>query len=194
MRPRLLGLFFLIPFCLSLASCARRETLTATDDIADYYAKLESASTQATVTADFGDRVIDFTLRYDYLRDGVSTVEILSPEEVRGIKATIEAGRTELTYDGLILETGPLPGTGLTPADALHAMLRVWGSGYAASTGPETLDGVSCIHVTYKSTVSGVDIQQDAWFDSDTFKPLRAETLAGGRRVITCVFDTFNFG
>ncbi|MDR3207888.1 MAG: hypothetical protein LBT60_06095 [Oscillospiraceae bacterium] len=194
MKRRLLGLLLMLPFCLLWASCHRQETVTATNDVAALYAALESATTQATLSADFGDRVIEFTLRYDFVRDGVSTVEILAPEEVRGIKATIEAGRTELIYDGLILETGSLPGTGLTPADALPAMFRAWGSGYAASTGRETLDGEACLHVVYKSTVGGVEIEQNAWFAADTFKPLKAETMAGGRRVIACVFDTFTFG
>ena len=92
-----------------------------------------------------------------------------------------------------MLDTGPLPDTGLTPVDALPVMLTTWQSAYVSSVGQEKLDDAPCFHVVYKSTVSGVEIQQDAWFAADTYKPLRAETFSGGTRVIECVFDTVTF-
>ncbi|MDR2671088.1 MAG: hypothetical protein LBC26_05145, partial [Oscillospiraceae bacterium] len=134
-----------------------------------------------------------FTLRFDYDRDGESVVEILAPEEVRGVRATIAAGETALSYDDLILETGPLPGTGLTPVDALPVMLKTWGEGYVASTGREKLDGVACLLMVYKSTAAGVEVEQRVWFEKETSKPVRAETYAANVRVIDCVFETFSF-
>lgn len=191
MRHRSLVCVLMITLCLG--SCARTEVADTTAQIADFYAGLEHAVMQVTMKADFGDRAIPFVLQYAFVRDGDSTVEILAPEEVRGVKAVIAAGQSRLTYEDLILETGPLSGAGLTPVEALPAMLNAWQSAYVSSAGQEKLDDSPCIHVVYKSTVSGVEIQQDAWFAADSFKPLKAETLAGGIRVIECVFDTVTF-
>ena len=185
--------FCVLMILLCLASCSRRETMDEAGEIADFYAELTQANMQVTLSADFGDRVSVFVLKYTFFEDAASTVEILEPEEVRGVKAVIEAGQSKLEYDGLILETGPLPGTGLTPMDALPVMLNTWRSGYVFSVGSEKLDGEACLHVVYKATVSGVEIQQDAWFDASTYKPIKAETAADGVRVIDCVFDTVKF-
>lgn len=194
MRRRLLFCVLMTVLCLFFASCGRQKTIDDAERIAKLYAELENASMQATIQADFGDRVSVFTLRFDYARDAVSTIEILAPEEVKGIKATIEAGQTELAYDGLMLETGPLPGTGLTPVDALPVIVQTWGHGYMSSTGVEKIDGVSYVRIVYKSTVSGVEVEHSAWFDQRTYQPLKAETMANGARVITCTFDTFTMG
>ena len=192
MRHRAIACVLLITFCLT--ACGRQKTMDAAAEIAAFYAGLNNAEMQVTLRADFGDRVSEFVLKYTFAEEGPSTVEVLEPEEVRGVKAVIEAGQSQLVFDGLMLETGPLPGTGLTPMDALPVMLNTWRAGYVSSSGWEKLDGAECFHVVYKSTVSGVEIQQDAWFAADSFKPLKAETMSGGVRVIECVFDTVTFG
>lgn len=184
----------MILFCLLLTACGRQKTLEAAEAIGKLYAELDSASMQVALEADFGDRVSAFSLQYQYSSEGRSTVEILAPEEVRGVKAHIEAGQTELVFDGLILETGPLPGTGLTPVDALPVMLRTWGHGYVDSTGQETIEDNSCVRVVYKSTVAGTQIEHNVWFSADTYKPVKAEILSDGVRIISCVFETFSMG
>ncbi|MDR0382344.1 MAG: hypothetical protein LBH86_10190 [Oscillospiraceae bacterium] len=175
------------------AACGRSGAIDDAEAARTLYAGLRHCSLQAVLTADFGDAVNEFTLQFDYDRDGESAVEILAPEEVRGVRATIAEGETTLSYDGLILETGPLPGTGLTPMDALPVMLKTWGEGYVASTGREKLDDVACLLVVYKSTAAGVEVEQRVWFETETYKPVRAETYAAGTRVIDCVFEKFSF-
>jgi outer membrane lipoprotein-sorting protein len=183
---------FVLAVC-PLAACGRSVAIDDAEAVRALYADLRRCSLQAALTADFGDAVSEFTLRFDYNREGESAVEILAPEEVRGVRATIGAGETTLSYDGLILETGPLPGTGLTPVDALPVMLKTWGEGYVSSTGREKLDGVACLLVVYKSTAAGVEVEQRVWFETETYKPVRAETYAANARVIACAFEKFSF-
>lgn len=184
----------MIPLCLVLTSCKRQSTMDASEKIRGLYAEMQSCSLQTVLKADFGDRVNEFTLQYDFSREGRSAVEILAPEEVRGVRATIEAGQTELSFDGVILETGPLPGTGLTPVDALPVMLKAWGEGYVSSVGHEKIDGVECVLIVCKSTVSGVETEYRSWFDAEDYKPVKAEVMADGVRVIECEFEKFSFG
>ena len=87
---------------------------------ADFLDRTGCAGTM-TVTADYGQRVYEYTVTFSGSEtDGLSLV-ITAPEEAAGITATIAQGQTFLTFDGVQLETGPLNEDGLSPLDVrLH--------------------------------------------------------------------------
>ncbi len=182
-------------FCLGLLSAcsSSADAPQEAEAFRAFISEKSSATMEAVVSADYGDRVYDFTLRYDYLRDGKSTIEIMEPEPVRGIRATIEAGQTQLEYDGMILDTGALPGTGLSPVDVLPTMLKTWSEGYLDSAGKESLDGRDVLHFVFTSTVSEVSIEQHVWVEQESFTPVRAEMMADGTRVLSVLFSQVVF-
>ena len=80
-------------------------------------------SAQVEVTADYGQRVYQYGLKASW--DGEETVLTLTePETVAGISARLKEGESLLEYDGLILETGPLDGEGLTAVSAVPALME----------------------------------------------------------------------
>lgn len=79
-------------------------------------------SLTAQVQADFGETVEEYTLDYSY--DGeIWTVLVREPEFVSGITARIGEDASELEYDGAILTTGDLTGSGIVP---ISAVPMVW--------------------------------------------------------------------
>lgn len=178
--------FIALIFCLSACS---NKALTGADLVREKYKSIEACKLSADITADFGERIGEYSITYELKgEEGIITIE--KPVEIAGITATINADGSSLSYDGLILETGKLAGTALTPIDAVPTMLNTWAAGYMTDAGTEKLKGVKCYHLTYRSTIEETEVEQHAWFDMETLKPLRAETLVDGRRVISCEFTS----
>ena len=183
--------------CLSLLIChtactpANHEAVAG--DIAQFYTKMTNGRLDAEVLANFSDRVQDFTLRYTYRQVGNSEIEILAPEDIAGITATIQAGQSALVFDGVVLETGPLPGTGLTPVDLLPALMAAWQNGHMSALGEDVTEESNAFHLTYRSTVEGVAIEKHTWFKKQTYKPIKAEVLADGLCVLSAVFIAVEF-
>lgn len=170
-----------------LTSCGTKATENSAERIREKYKDLESIKLSADITADFGDRVGTYSITYE-LSGGTGVITIEKPAEIAGITAKITAGSSTLEYDGLILETGKLAGTALTPIDAVPTMLDTWAGGYMTDMGTERRDGVKCIRLTYSQTIDESAVEQQAWFDAETLAPVRAETLIDGKLVITCEF------
>lgn len=186
----------LIPVLLTACGGQNGAKSDEADAVRARFTEKTACSMQAEVTADYGDKVYEYTLKYSRAEDGTGTIEVLAPSEVAGIKATVREESLALEYDGASLETGKLSGDGLTPMDALPSMLRSWREAAVSQTGQETLDGKKTLRIAYR--ISGANegtetVEQVAWFDPDTCAPVQAETLVDGAAVIRCTFTEFKF-
>ena len=161
-----------------------------TSDIQARYAGLKEFTATVDIAADYGDRVSHYTVVYEQTSPGEASISIERPSEIAGMTAHIKGGGSELHYDGLILETGPLAGTALTPIDAVPAMLAAWAVSRASDFSSTQYNGVKCWQLTFLSSAGENTIEQTAWFSADTLKPIRAETSADGRLVIACDFTS----
>ncbi|MDR1588703.1 MAG: hypothetical protein LBS51_00735 [Oscillospiraceae bacterium] len=172
---------------LFAASCSERakpETLEA--GIKDVFRGAESVETTADITADYGDGVFSFSVKYTGSAD-MGTVEILEPERIAGITARVVFPECSLEYDGLSLEAGALTGDGLSPVQALPALLGQWTDGYAELMSFELLDGIDALAVETRITE---DSSQRTWFDAETLLPMRSEIYGDGRMVIVCEIES----
>ncbi|MCL1820415.1 MAG: hypothetical protein FWG36_07160 [Oscillospiraceae bacterium] len=175
--------------CIFLTACGLGGAQDAAELVREKYESGE-LKLAADIMADFGDRVSTYSVTYERDEQGNGLITILRPAEIAGITATItEDGGGTLEYDGLILETGKLAGTALTPIDAIPSMLSAWSNGYMSEAGTERWEGVKCYRLTYSQTVDNAVVEQQAWFDVETLAPIRGETLVDGRLVITCEFS-----
>ena len=103
---------------------------------------------QAQIRADYGQRVYDFRLSYQGDgRDG--TVTIIEPESVSGAQLEIEDGESSLSYDGARVYTGQLLPDGLSPADALPAMISAFREGMASQVSSEDWEGTGCVMAVF---------------------------------------------
>lgn len=159
---------------------------------ADFLDRTGCAGTME-VTADYGQRVYQYTVTFSgNEKDGLSLV-ITAPEEVAGITATIAQGQTFLTFDGVQLETGPLNETGLSPLDALPAFLTAMESGYIAETGTELLGEAEALRLCCREPerAPGQGLETLLWFDKTNQTLLQGELRQDGATVIRCTFSEF---
>ena len=98
--------------CLLLAAllggCSKTES---ENDLAlqlrsDFLA-MDGCSGTMDVTADYGQRVYEYTVSFSSTQKDGMTLVITAPEEVAGITATVENGQTFLKFDGVQLEYLP---------------------------------------------------------------------------------------
>lgn len=159
---------------------------------ADFLDRTGCAGTMA-VTADYGQRVYQYTVTFSGdEKDGLSLV-ITAPEEAAGITATIAQGQTFLTFDGVQLETGPLNEDGLSPLDALPAFLTAMESGYIAETGTELMGETETLRLCCRNPgqTPGEGVETLLWFDKADQTLLQGELRQDGATVIRCEFSDF---
>ena len=181
--------------CLCLCGCVGEQ---GDNDLtlqlrADFLSRTGCSGTM-DLTADYGQRVYEYTVDFSETeKDGLSMV-ITAPEEVAGITARITDGQTALEYDGLQLETGPLNSDGLSPMDALSAFFTAMESGYIAETGSEMLGETEVLRICCRDPEldPGQGLETVLWFDKAQKTLLRGEVRSDGSTVIQCEFSAFN--
>ncbi len=174
-----------------LTACGQKEG-ESSEDIRDYYRSLEHIEMTVTQRTDFGDRVLDFEVLYKWQKDGACTIETLSPQAIRGLTATLRDDGATLAFDQTIVELGALPGTGLSPLEALPLMIGQWSDGYVSSSGREKLAEQPCLRYTYKTTWNETALEQTVWFAQDSRAPVLAELAADGQVIVRCTFSGVN--
>jgi len=148
--------------------------------------ELFQTSTQhfsAHITADYGDHVHKFTLRYNA---EASTLEVLAPEIIAGITIAVSESGTVLHFDGAELDTGPLTADGLSPLAALPTIVNQWKEGHITNSHYETFHGTETVVMT---TAISDRVQHMTWFNRETGLPIKAELLQDGALVLTVTFE-----
>ena len=89
---------------LPLLLCACGGENTENDLVLDLRSDFQTMDTwagQMDVTADYGQRVYEYTVSFTGSREEGTVLTILAPEEAAGITAEAKEGRTWLDYDGV---------------------------------------------------------------------------------------------
>jgi outer membrane lipoprotein-sorting protein len=159
------------------------------EKVREHYMSMGDAVYTATLRTDFGDRVLDFDVEYTRPAGGGGKIVVLAPELIAGIEAGIGADGVSLSYDGLMLELGALPGTGLSPMESLPFIVSQWSAGYVTQTGEEKRAGRSLITVTTRRTENGSVMEVRSWFDGETLKPVTSELSVDGFLTVTAIFE-----
>ena len=137
----------------------------------------------AELTADYGDRVHHFTLRFD---SAARTLEVLAPEIIAGIIIEVSESGTILYFEGAELNTGPLTQDGLSPLAALPTIVFAWKEGLITGVHYENFQGIRAVVMT---TSISDQVEHMTWFDAETGIPIRAEILSDGFAVIRVAFE-----
>ena len=174
--------------CLLLAAllggCSKTES---ENDLAlqlrsDFLA-MDGCSGTMDVTADYGQRVYEYTVSFSSTQKDGMTLVITAPEEVAGITATVENGQTFLKFDGVQL----------SPLDALPAFIAAMQSGYIAETGSEMLGETETLRLCCREPEkpAGEGLETVLWFDKAQKTLLRGELRSDGTTVVRCEFSAF---
>ena len=187
------ALFFalMIPLCMALVGCGgEMDQVEQTEELQLRFQNLSAAQVEADLTCHYGEEVRTYTLRCTYTPEQ-SRVEVLAPETLAGIAATLTGENLTVEYDGIMLDAGIYSGTDISPMWAVPSILRAMGEGYPLEYGQEELDGVDCLRCTFETTDdAGGKRYYAVWFGEDGI-PLRGEIALDEMVVYTAVFTQF---
>lgn len=173
-------LLFLLTSC---SSVNRGETLAL--DIRTALLQASKLQLTTSVTADYGERVYDFTFNYTGNANG-GIIEIISPDQVAGLKAEVSVSGDTIEYDGAALDTGAVTRDGLSPVQAVPVLISQWQSGYISGYSFEKLADAETLAVNTKISET---VSERTWFDTKTLQPIRSELYDGNKMVIACRFE-----
>ena len=189
-------LLFCVPMMiLLLAACgggtaggSEEETLALA--IRGEYLEMTSCAATAEITADYGQRVYQYTMSVEASEEETALV-ITAPETVVGITARLKGKDSLLEYDGIAVETGPMDQQGLTPVSAVPALLEETRSGYMRACALEEDGTLLRMDCGDPEGEPGKGVETTLWFDADTHALARGEIRVDGFRAILCEFTQF---
>ena len=146
----------------------------------------ESCSFEAEITADYGDAIQEFALACEGRSDGTLGFEVLEPESISGITGRFSSDGGVLTFDDVALEFPLLADGQVTPVSGPWILLKTLLGGYLSGCTMEE----DLLHLTVMDSYQEDALQLEIWLDPED-KPVMAEILYGGRRIITMQVEDF---
>ena len=183
-----------------LTGCSRGDLTTAraAEELAlairTEFLAMRACVASVDITADYGQRVYEYSMKVSWHRDGETELTVTAPEMIAGITARIRDGSSCLEFDGVSLETGRLSGTGLSPIEVVPAVLEYIGAGYIGACDFETVNDQKLLWFVCRDPECqpGTGIEAAFWFDPVSHALRQAEVLSDGYCVVRCVFREFS--
>lgn len=145
-----------------------------------------SASFEAEITADYGDKLFTFLLDCRSDPEGNLSFEVREPESIAGISGSITGTKGKMTFDGTALAFPMLADGLLAPVTAPWVFLKTLRTGYLSSAGMEGELLRLCMDDSYQEDALHVDV----WVDGENV-PQRAEILHEGRKYLSLAIHAF---
>lgn len=181
---------------LLLAGCGAAEEDGAEElalTIRGEYLAMDSCAAQASITADYGQRVYQYELAVSVTEEE-TTLALTAPDTVAGLTARLSGEENLLEFDGVSVETGPLDSSGLSPVSAVPALLEAARSGYITACTLEEDGTLLRVDCGDPALSPGEGTETSLWFDAATHALTKAEISVDGFRVILCDFKGFTAG
>jgi hypothetical protein len=145
----------------------------------------EGVTAVSKVRAETEEATEEYEMSFTQTGEG-AVVEVLGPEELKGIKATLGGDPMTVEYQGVILETGGLGSDDLTPITALPMIVEAMKGWHIENVWGETVNDsktlAAKIFATDRSDLT-------VWLDYETMTPLYAEITLDGYTVIFCTIE-----
>lgn len=141
----------------------------------------------ATVTADYGKEIYQFSMDCESDKDGNVTFAVTTPETIQGITGKITNDGGAITFDDTVLAFQMLADGQITPVSAPWLLIKTLRSGYL--NGCSDAEKGICISIddSYAEQALHLEIvTQDAC-------PVSAEIYWQGRRVLTMLVENFTY-
>ena len=182
-------LVWLLALPMLLTACSARGG--AGQNIQQQYATVAAAEMEASVVAHMTEENREFTLQCTYDAENGATTTILSPEDLKGVSASITADGLKVTYNGTALSAGDLEE--VCPANCLPWLLESLANGYLCSEGTEDMAGHSCHRLALETAATdGTKVLCTAWIDQETLLPLYAEFATNENTILTVTMQSFS--
>lgn len=184
----------MIALCLVLAGCGEATKETTAADLRQLYQGEGGCTMTAAVRCDQEGRAWEGKLRCDYVPEGESTVEVLEPELIAGVKAIVSPDGFAISYEGQTLNIGALTEEELSPADCLPRLMEALRSGWLLEENKETWNETECIRLMVDQTGSGDGkLVSTLWLRLEDGAPVHAELAVEEEVIFTVEFTEFEF-
>ena len=181
----------LLSGCKAGSGEERPENLAAR--IRGEYLSLGGWTARLDITADYGERVYEFSVDASWEKDGPTVLTVTAPESVAGITARLEDGEGYLEYDGASLSTGPLTGDGLSPLEVIPFVMKELTQGYMARAHYVQVGERQVLEVLCRNPeeAEGIGAECLLQFDPETHDLLQAELFWDGVSVVRAAVTQF---
>lgn len=142
----------------------------------------------AEITADYGEKIYEFSLQCSVDKEGRLAFSVTEPETIRGISGVISGAGGQLTFDDTALAFDLLADGEVSPISAPWLLIQTLKGGYISSCG---MDGDD-LRLTIDDSYEQDALQLDIWLDGEDL-PDHAEILWQGRRVLSIDVEDFIF-
>lgn len=137
-------------------------------------------SFDADITADYGDKLHQFSVNCRADAQGDLEFTVTAPESIAGVSGRITDEGGELTFEDAALHFELLTDEQLSPVSAPWILVKTLRSGYITAACREE-DG---LRLTIDDSYDEDALTLDIWLDEQNL-PKRAEILYDGRRILT---------
>ncbi|MBQ8834896.1 MAG: hypothetical protein IJ001_08240 [Oscillospiraceae bacterium] len=142
--------------------------------------KAEGCSFTADITADYGDKLYSFSMECTGDAQGNLTFTVTAPETIAGITGNVSDTGGNLTFDDTALYFELLADGQLSPVSGPWILLKTLRSGYITSASTEE----DLLRLAVDDSYEDDALHLDIWVDGED-RPIRAEILYDGRRILT---------
>lgn len=183
----------MMALCLLLSGCGGTGEAEAAD-LRDRYHDMAGCTMEATVVCDQEGLEWEASLRCGYVPGGESTIEVLAPETIAGVKAVLDEDAWRLEYEGDCLNAGTVSREEISPAACLPRLMSALRDGWLLEENEETWNDVPCLRLTVdQSGAQDGKIVSTVWLRQDDGTPLRGEIAVDGEIFLTAEFTSFTF-
>lgn len=178
----------LCALCFLLTGCAKAKPERKVQEMRDVYQSVECIDAQAKVTADYGQRLYHYTVT---ISGGIEAgkMSVLAPESIKGAALEWNAETTSLTYEDITLDTGALTKSGLSPADAIPALLKSCRAGTLIGCALEGEEGSQTLTAELENP-EAPETSITCRYSADGYLLEKAEFWEEGVAVLTLDFDS----
>lgn len=174
-------------FCVFLFGC--RNAMDISEEVSALYSA--PLHTIVQITAITG---IPCDYRIECLVDTeTSTVEIIEPNSLAGLKATIESDGCKIEYEDIALDSLMISACGMTPADCLDQTVYSLRHRVPSKYSYEEHGGKECLSLTYEQQKDLYVITQVVWLEENTLALLAGDYYLDGTLVMQMTADECTF-
>lgn len=180
-------IFVILSLSVLLSSCGgKTRPEQQVLSVRERYEEMKSVTAKASITADYGERIYSYEVDLSG-NASAGSLMVETPENIAGTVLRWSDGETRLDYDDISLETGPLTAGGLSPADAVPAILTAITSGELKECSLSREGELSAEFQSLReSSVTVICL-----FDKEQVLQ-KAELSENGRVVLTITFSHWN--
>ena len=158
------------------------------------YQDMAGADLTADLSFTWNGQVREYTLACAYVPAGKSTVEVLAPESLAGVKATVDGETLALTYEDTCLDAGTVSDQALSPAAVLPQLLDALREGWLLEESREKWGDTPCLRLTVDTTGSeGGKVLWTVWLEEETGLPVHGEVAVDDEIIFQVEFTDFAF-